>query len=68
MLDETYLGAWLDAKFSTKPSWNDNTTPRCYIDRIHKSSVLKNASESHEFVNNDNLVVSRCGSVTGLFL
>ena len=31
-----------------KPSWNDNPTPRCYIDRIHNSSVLKNVSDSHD--------------------
>ena len=49
MLDETHLGARLDAKLSTKPSWNDNPTPRCHIDGIHSSSLLKNVSESHEF-------------------
>lgn len=48
MLDEAHLGAWLDAQFSTKPGWNDNPTPRCYIDKIHDSSLLKNASDSHD--------------------
>jgi hypothetical protein len=48
MLDETHLRAWLDAKFSTKPNWNDNPTPRRYVDRIHNSSVLKNVSDSHD--------------------
>ena len=51
VLDETHLGAWLDAKFSTKPNWNDNPTSRCYIDRIHNSSVLKNVSDSHDLEN-----------------
>ena len=67
MLDETHLGAWLDAKFSTKPSWNDNPTPRCYIDRIHISSVLKNASDSHEFFNPQSFVLEISRFIRFLF-
>lgn len=51
MLDETHLGAWLHAKFSTKPNWDDNPTSRRYVDGIHNSSLLKNVSDSHELMN-----------------